>query len=304
MTGAVSTRVRHGIIVVDKPSGMTSAAVVATVKRRLGAKRVGHTGTLDPMATGVLPVCIGEATKVAGYLLAEDKAYAGALALGVTTDTLDAQGAVTGGDPAVAARVTREQLAAVMASFVGDIEQVPPMYSAIKHQGKRLHALAREGVEVERAARAVRIDALELGVFEVGRAELSVRCSKGTYVRTLVADIGERLGCGAHLTALRRTRAGRYTLDDAVQLEEISREICLHDLSSALDHLPAIAVPDDRVDDLRNGKDLGWDAVDAEAPAGIARLMLANGSLLALVEDESGRIRYRRVFTYGLTPSL
>lgn len=291
----------NGIIVVDKPGGMTSAAVVARVKRTLGAKRVGHTGTLDPMATGVLPVCVGEATKIAGYLLAEDKAYDGELLLGVTTDTLDAEGEPTGGDTEAAAAVTRERLVEVMATFVGDIEQVPPMYSAIKHQGKRLHALARKGVEVERAARAVRIDSFDLRSFDACRAAFSVACSKGTYVRSLVADIGERLGCGAHLTALRRTKAGCFDLAGSVQLDDINAEIELRDLCTALGHLPAFAVPADRVNDVSNGKHLTWDDIGAAAPGVVARLVLSDGRLLALVEGESGRIRYRRVFTYGLT---
>jgi tRNA pseudouridine55 synthase len=291
----------NGILVVDKPAGMTSAAVVARVKRALGAKRVGHTGTLDPMATGVLPLCIGEATKIAGYLLAEDKAYDGELLLGVTTDTLDAEGERTGGDADLAATVTREQLADVAAAFVGDIEQVPPMYSALKHQGKRLHALARKGVEVERPPRAVRIDSLELTGFAEGRASFSVHCSKGTYVRTLVDDIGRRLGCGAHLSALRRTLAGCFSLDQAIQLADISAEIELRDLCSGLEHVPAMSVPADRVSAISNGKQMSWEAIGAVEPPGVVRLMLPNGCLLALAEGQSGRIRYRRVFTYGLT---
>ena len=172
-----------GVLIVDKPAGITSAAVVARVKRLLGARKVGHAGTLDPMATGVLVLCVGDATKIAGYLLADDKAYDGELELGVATDTLDADGTVTARDADGAARVTRALLVDAMAALTGDIDQVPPMYSALKQSGVRLHALARAGVEVDRPPRRVRVDRFELLAFEPPRARFSVDCSKGTYAQ-------------------------------------------------------------------------------------------------------------------------
>ncbi len=291
----------NGVLVVDKPAGMTSATVVAKVKRALGVKRVGHTGTLDPMATGVLPVCVGEATKIAGYLLAEDKAYEGELELGVETDTLDADGKVTRRRDV---RVSREQLVAAIAELVGDIEQVPPMYSALKRQGKRLHQLARRGIEVEREPRPVHIAAFELIAFEPPRARFRVECSKGTYVRSLAADLGDALGCGAHLTALRRTRSGAFDLAAAVALDTVSPEsVQLVDPAEAIGHLPAATIPEERLRGVRDGQRLPWADLfpDAPEPSGQIRLLTPAGALLALVEIDAGRLRYLRVFSYGLT---
>jgi tRNA pseudouridine55 synthase len=293
----------HGVLVVDKPAGMTSAAVVARVRRTLGARRVGHTGTLDPMATGVLPLCLGEGTKIAGYLLAEDKAYEGELELGVETDTLDREGQVTRRDPVAAAGVTREALEAAMAAMVGDRLQVPPMYSAIKHQGRRLHQLAREGVEIERPPRLVRIDRFELVAGEPPRARFAVECSKGTYVRSLVDDLGRVLGCGAHLTALRRTRSGSFTLEHALQAEEITPELAEARLLApalAAGHLPAVQVPGDELDAIAHGKPRRWDQLGGEGPApeGVVRLLTPAGELAALATVDRGRVRYQRVFQF------
>lgn len=310
----------HGILIIDKPAGMTSADVVSRVKRALQVKRIGHTGTLDPMATGVLPLCLGEATKVAGYLLAEDKGYEGELELGVETDTLDAEGAVTARQPEAAAAVTEAALRQAMAGFLGPGEQIPPMYSALKRNGRRLHELARAGETVVRAPRPIIIHHLEMLRFSPPRARFSVLCSKGTYVRSLVHDIGRILGCGAHLTALRRTSSGAFALDRAIALDQVEQaagDAVAHALISpgaALGHLPAATVPPARVRAVRDGQPLTWNdvaPVPAPAPGTTVRLLLPGGELLALATIEpgapgegpraAGRLRYCRVFTYGLT---
>ena len=210
----------HGVLVIDKPGGVSSTFVVDKVRRALDMVKAGHGGTLDPIATGVLPICIGSGTKVAQFLLADDKAYEAEGLLGVSTDTLDRSGRVIDERP-VDPGLTREDLLAVLARFTGELDQVPPMYSAIKQGGTRLYHRARAGHEVERAPRRIRIDRLELVAFEPPRFRVAVACSKGTYVRSLVADIGDALGAGAHLTELRRTRSGRFTLDHAVSLDAI-----------------------------------------------------------------------------------
>ncbi len=287
-----------GLLIVDKPAGMTSAAVVARVKRSLGARKVGHAGTLDPMATGVLVLCVGDATKIAGFLLADDKAYDGELELGVATDTLDADGTVTARDADGAARVTRAQLVDAMATLTGDIDQVPPMYSALKQGGVRLHALARAGVEVDRPPRQVRIDRFQLLAFESPRARFAVDCSKGTYVRSLVRDIGAALGCGAHLTALRRTRSGRFDLSRARPPDEATAAD-LVSIADALAHLPAVVVPADEVRRVTDGLRIAWTRVGEGEPPPLARLMSADGRLLALARVDGGDLRYERVFPPG-----
>jgi tRNA pseudouridine55 synthase len=291
-----------GVLVVDKPAGITSRGAVAEVGRRLDTRRAGHAGTLDPMATGVLLVCLGEATKIAGLLVADDKSYDGELELGRETDTLDAEGKVVRERTAEAAAVDRAALAAGMAALVGDIDQVPPMYSAVRQGGRRLHELARAGQEVERAARAVTVRRFDLIAFAAPRATFAVDCSKGTYVRSLVADVGEALGCGAHLTALRRTRSGGFGIGRALALADVSPETVaqpgrLVDPADALVHLARIGLTPDQAAAVAHGKPLSWqDLSPAEAPAGPVCLLAPGGQLLALVEVEGLRIRYRRVF--------
>jgi tRNA pseudouridine55 synthase len=208
-----------GVLLLDKPAGLTSNQALQQAKRLLGARKAGHTGSLDPIATGLLPLCFGEATKLAQFLLDAEKRYWCAFRLGVTTTTLDAEGEVVQTRPiAVGARDVQRALGA----FRGEIEQVPPMYSAIKHRGRPLYRLAREGVEIERAPRRVTIHALELRAFEGDRLELEIVCSKGTYIRTLAHDLGERLGCGAHVAALRRLAVGGMSLEHAVTLEALA----------------------------------------------------------------------------------
>ncbi|HET9452179.1 MAG TPA: tRNA pseudouridine(55) synthase TruB, partial [Aggregicoccus sp.] len=208
-----------GVLVIDKPRGPTSFDVVRQVRSFLRIKKVGHTGTLDPMATGVLPLCLGEATKIAGHILEGDKAYEATVRLGAETDTQDAEGKVVREAPVPP--LSLELLEPALARFRGSFEQLPPMYSAVKVDGKRLYALARAGEEVERAARRVTVHELTLRDFSASELKLSVRCSKGFFVRTLAFDLGRALGCGAHLTALRRTASGPFTLAHALPLAQL-----------------------------------------------------------------------------------
>lgn len=270
------TAEHHGVIVVDKPRGPTSFDVVQRVRRALRVEKAGHTGTLDPMATGVLAICLGDALKVQHYLVEKDKAYEADVAFGVATDTEDAEGAeIARGDPA---GLDADTVAAALRRFVGEIDQVPPMFSAVRVGGRRLHAVARAGESVERAPRRVRIDELRLLSFEpardgIARARVAVRCGKGTYVRTLAADLGKALGVPAHLSALRRTEAGPFTLGDAVELEELLRRAasepesaasCVIPLERALSFMPAVAVSEEQVEALRHGR-----AVAVAAPPGL-----------------------------------
>ncbi len=209
-----------GALLVDKPVGLSSNAVLQQVKRLVGARKAGHAGTLDPLASGLLVILFGEATKFAGLLLESDKEYRATLKLGETTSTADAEGAVL---EAKNFHVSNEQIASVLERFRGEIEQLPPMHSALKRDGVPLYKLARRGQTVERSRRRVEIFELESTGFHPPLLELRVRCSKGTYIRTLAEDIGAALGTGAHLAALRRTAAGRFLIEDAATLDEIAR---------------------------------------------------------------------------------
>ena len=210
----------HGLLLIDKPAGMTSHDVVRQVRRICRTKKVGHAGTLDPMATGVLPVAIGDGTKTLQFLLAEDKSYRATLQLGVTTDTLDAEGQILQQRPIPIDALDR--IETICSHFRGEIEQIPPMYSALKKDGVPLYKLARAGQTVERQPRQVRIDRLKIISIEIPELTIEVDCSKGTYIRTLADDIGEELTCGAHLTALRRLRCGRFTIEDCMSLETLA----------------------------------------------------------------------------------
>lgn len=208
----------HGVLLLDKPEGMSSAQALAKAKWLLNAEKAGHTGTLDPFATGLLPLCFGEATKFASDLLDADKTYEATIRLGITTTTADPEGEVL---ETREVDVQREQIEAVLNSFRGPIDQIPPMYSALKRDGKPLYAYAREGKTLEREARAVIIHQLELVAFTSPDIQIRVRCSKGTYIRVLGEDIGQALGTGAHLVSLRRTAAGNLSIADAVTLESL-----------------------------------------------------------------------------------
>jgi len=215
-------RLLDGVLVVDKPQGTSSNHVLQRAKRLYGAAKAGHTGALDPLATGVLPLCFGEATKFSQYLLDADKTYVTTASLGVRTETSDSEGEPVSEKPVPA--FTAAEVEAVLARFRGDIEQVPSMYSALKYEGKPLYRYAREGKTVPRKSRPLTIYQLELLGMTADTLELRVHCSKGTYIRTLVDDIGEALGCGAHVSALRRTQAGAFTLADAVTLDALEEQ--------------------------------------------------------------------------------
>ncbi|WP_273207289.1 tRNA pseudouridine(55) synthase TruB [Marinobacter subterrani] len=204
----------NGILVIDKPPGVTSNGILQQVKRLYGAAKAGHTGALDPLATGVLPLCFGEATKFSQMMLDSDKAYIATARLGIRTETGDSEGAIVAEKP-VPAGLTADVLEPVLDGFRGDIQQVPSMYSALKHKGRPLYEYAREGVEVERPARPVTIYQLTLLDIRTNELDIAVSCTKGTYIRSLVEDIGDALGCGAHVTALRRTMASGFTLANA-----------------------------------------------------------------------------------------
>lgn len=211
----------NGILVIDKPAGVTSNGVLQQVKRLFGAAKAGHTGALDPLATGVLPLCFGEATKFSQSMLDSDKAYITTARLGIRTETADSEGAVVSERPVPT--LTEEDLEPVLDRFRGDIEQVPSMYSALKHKGRPLYEYAREGIEIERPARPVTIYELTLLAVRETEIDLAVKCTKGTYVRNLVEDIGEVLGCGAHVSALRRTLASGFSLAQAHPVEKLEQ---------------------------------------------------------------------------------
>ena len=218
----VQRRPVHGVLLLDKPLGWSSNQALQKVKWLLRAEKAGHTGTLDPLATGVLPICLGAGTKFSQMHLEADKAYATTLRLGIKTSTADAEGEVVQERPVA---VTAAQVEQVVAGFLGTIAQMPPMYSALKKDGKALYAYARAGVEVERATRQIRIDGIDITALDLDGAapsiSLEVRCGKGTYIRTLGEDIGEALGCGAHLSALRRVGSGHFSADQSVTLEAL-----------------------------------------------------------------------------------
>ena len=243
----------------DKPAGISSNDVVQQAKRLFGAQKVGHTGSLDPLATGVLPLCFGEATKFSQYLLGADKKYWAQVRLGITTDTGDADGEVIA--QADASSVTPAQAVAALETFVGEIEQIPSMYSALKHQGQPLYKLARKGIEVELAPRQVSIYSAELLQFSEASIELRVHCSKGTYIRSLAEDLGAALGCGGHVSALRRLAAGPYEERQATPLAELCEindmqemDALLLPVSSAVDSLPAVRLHEDIAQHLRQGQ--------------------------------------------------
>lgn len=271
-----------GVLLLDKPPGMTSNTALQKARRLFNAAKAGHTGTLDPMATGLLPLCFGEATKFAGELISADKRYAATVQLGVRTDTADAEGRVLETRPVA---VTREQAEAVLARFRGEIRQVPPMHSALKRDGRPLYEYARQGIELERTPRAVTIYALNLSMFEGDTMGFDVDCSKGTYVRTLAQDIGAALGCGGHLAALRRTRIGSLHVETAVTLEALEalpmagREALLLPADALLASLPRLDLDEGATQRFGHGQ-----AVHAGSASVAAqwRVYAADGRFLGL----------------------
>lgn len=282
-----------GVLLLDKPPGMTSNTALQVARRLFNAAKAGHTGTLDPLATGLLPLCFGEATKFAGELLDADKAYDALIHLGVRTTTADAEGEILETRPV---SVDATQVANVLPRFVGEILQVPPMYSALKRDGKALYEYARAGVEVERQARRVTIHDIHLNEFQGEHLSISVSCSKGTYIRTLAEDIGQALGCGAHLAALRRTRIGSLALAQAVTLEQIeaaigeNRDALLSPADSLLDGLPRIELEENLARRFLQGQALRY-----AGPAG-RHAVYGGGRFLGLADrEEAGLLKPRRL---------
>jgi tRNA pseudouridine55 synthase len=275
-----------GVVVVDKPPGWTSHDVVARMRRIAGTRRVGHAGTLDPMATGVLVVGIGRATKLLGYLAATDKEYDATMRLGVATTTDDADGdEVT---RANASHVTDDQLAEIVGRFIGDIDQVPSSVSAIKVDGVRAYKRARSGEDVRLASRRVHVAELRVLDRRGDDVDLHVACSTGTYVRALARDIGTALGVGGHLTALRRTRVGGFTVDEACTLDEIAGRLVVHPLADVAGRtFPRWPVDDEVARRLSMGQRLA----PVGLPGGVVAAFAPDGSLVALVEERDDAVR-------------
>ncbi len=254
----------EGVLIVDKPSGMTSHDVVDRVRKAARMKRVGHTGTLDPMATGVLPLCLGKATKIVQYLQAEDKEYRVEMQLGVVTDSQDVTGNVVETHP-VDASIDQQRVEAVLREFTGDLDQVPPMISAKHHNGRRLYELARQGIEVERPAKQVKVWRMELEQMQGSRVRFHVHCSKGTYIRTLCHDMGRQLGCGATMSALCRTRCGAFSLEESVPLEVLQEPASvaerLFPMNRALAGFPAVVLSPKAAAGVLQGRPAGADQV-------------------------------------------
>lgn len=291
----------NGVLLLDKPSGLTSNQALQTARRLFNAAKAGHTGTLDPLASGLLPLCFGEATKVSRFLLGADKGYRARLCLGVTTRTGDSTGEVLRERPV---KVERSRLEAVLRAHTGELRQIPPMYSALKHDGERLYALARRGETVERVARTVHITRLELRNFIDAELEVDVDCSKGTYVRTLAEDIGEALGCGAHLTALRRLRVGHLQLTEAVALDALQAcatdlpalDACLTPLAQALAHIPQHLVSDAEAESLRHGQPL---VAPPDAADGWLAVFSTQRDFVGMVERVGAQLLPRRLVGHG-----
>lgn len=290
----------HGVLVLDKPRGFSSNAALQKVRWLLNAEKAGHTGSLDPLATGVLPLCFGEATKFSQYLLDADKGYSTVAQLGVTTTTGDAEGEVLERRAVV---VDEAAIQAALPAFRGQIEQIPPMYSALKRDGQPLYKLARAGEVVEREARSVTIARLELLALQEDRATLEVACSKGTYVRTLVEDLGARLGCGAHVAELRRTQAGPFGLAQAISLEELEAahaeggaealDRFLLPVDSGLEHWPLVQLTQHSAYYWLHGQPVRA----ANAPKfGLMRVQDDQGRFIGIGEiDDEGQVAPRRL---------
>jgi len=292
-----------GILLVDKPEGTTSAGVIRTLKPRLEGAKVGHLGTLDPFASGLLPLCLGEATKVARYLLLERKAYTGTIRLGAATDTLDRTGRCV--ETAALPPLTPAAVDAVAARFRGPQHQVPPMYSALKREGVPLYKLARRGIEVERPAREVEILALDLVLDAPDRIDFTLACSKGTYVRVLAADVGRALGTVAHLERLRRTEVGPFRVEDATPLAALAvlppgAVLPLVGVREALGGYAAFTARAEDVARLRRGQQEPLARLPAPGRAGETALVLdAAGGVAALIEATGAGPAWRLVRLLG-----
>lgn len=298
-------RAIDGVLLLDKDSGLSSNHALQRVKRLFDAAKAGHTGSLDPLATGMLPVCLGEATKVSGFLLDADKHYRVVCKLGIRTATADAEGEVT--ETATVPALDETGVREVLTRFIGDIEQVPPMYSALKHQGRRLYELARAGEEVERASRKVRIFALTLEAMTADSLTMDVRCSKGTYVRTLVEDVAAALGTLGHVTALRRLGVGPYEKRPMFALAELESRFeagghaaldeLLLPVDSAVADWPVIRLDPDMSFYVRRGQSV---LVPRSPTEGRVRLYSEAGEFLGIGEvADDGRIAPKRLLAAG-----
>lgn len=288
----------NGIININKPLGMTSHDVVSRLRRILGIKKIGHTGTLDPDASGVLPMCVGRATKTADMLTAQDKQYVAEVTLGSATTTLDASGEVT---ETAEVNVTASDIERAVKDFVGEIEQIPPMYSAIKVDGKRLYQLAREGVEIERKPRRVTISSIEVLNIDLENKKFSMRvdCSKGTYIRTLCDDIGRALGCFAHMSALERTRSGRFdiaeafTLSQVEEMKEAGNTSFLVPIDKVFEELPKLILSERKAALMCNGVKVRAQGIQNGE---MYRVYDEGGRFLTISEAENGQLKILKTF--------
>lgn len=296
----------NGILNIDKPAGITSFGVVRLVKRLSGERRVGHAGTLDPAATGVLPVCLGQGTRVIEFLVDTTKVYRAEIEFGIATDTYDATGRVTQqGDPS---DISRARLEAALASFCGLIQQAPPLYSALKHQGQPLYKLARAGIAVEPKSRPISIHRLEILDWQLPLVTVEVVCGKGTYIRSLAHDLGQALGCGAHLKNLVRLRDGLFDIKEAVslpQLEDAFRsgdwQRFLYPIDCVLSDWTAVVVSDEAAQDIRNGRPVVLETSEKAPPSvdgNRCRAYALDGSFLAVLsfDPEKGQWLPQKVF--------
>lgn len=295
----------HGILLLDKPAGITSNEALQRVKTLYQARKAGHTGSLDRMATGLLPLCFGEATKFSGYLLDADKIYDVTCRLGIETDTGDADGEIVRELPVP--DLTVAGIESVLAGFRGEISQIPPMFSALKHKGKRLYELAYQGIEVEREARTVTIHRLDLVQFNTPFLQLYVSCSKGTYIRTLAGDMGRVLGCGASVHRLRRVGAGPFVEGEMVDMDEIERlarlgyeamDERLLRIDCALKQLPRVELTQHVVDYISDGQAV---TVPHAPTSGLLRIYSDRNEFLGLGEIlDDGRVAPRRMVNRGV----
>jgi tRNA pseudouridine55 synthase len=288
-----------GVLVVDKPVGLTSHDVVQIVRKGTNIRRAGHTGTLDPRASGVLVILIGPAVRLSEYVSASDKRYQAVIRLGATTDTYDADGRVVNQAPV---NITEEQFETVLDKFIGEIEQVPPPYSAVKVKGRKAYEMAREGEEVDLQPRTIEVYNLELLEWAPPEAVIDVYCSSGTYVRSLAHDLGEELGCGAHLVGLRRTKSGRFTLRDAVPLRKLRESFdngnwyqYLIPAAEALSDWPAVDLTHEEVQAVRHGHRISGEPPEKGT---LARGISEQGELVALLEYDTDQSEWqpRKVF--------
>ena len=286
----------NGVLLLDKPLGFSSNQALQKVKWLYSAAKAGHTGTLDPLATGLLPICLGEATKFAQYITDADKTYFATIKLGATTTTGDAEGEVL---TTSTVNVSKQQFEQACAQFIGEISQMPPMYSALKFEGKALYEYARAGVDIARQSRIINISNIVVNGFKVDIAQITVTCSKGTYIRTLAEDIGAKLGCGAHLIGLRRTETAGYLLANTVTIEQLeamqaeARQALLLPVDSAIESLPKVILNTDAAFYLMQGQAV-WQA--GKVPSGDLRLYDEQDNFLGLGHlQDDGKVMPRRL---------